>query len=81
MCHIAKCNMVDSIKKLFKLIKSMHVVNTRQASAGNFAQPTARTNYKSNFISVLGVKIWKETPFDIRKALTKHTLQNITNTV
>ena len=72
MYLVAKCDMVDSIKKLFKPIKSIHALNTRQASAGNFAQPTARTNYKSNFISVIGVKIWNETPTEIRQALTKH---------
>ena len=72
MYQTSKFGRNNVFENLFKPVNSIHKLNTRQASAGNLAQPIARTNFKSKFISVMGVKIWNETPVEIRQVRSKH---------
>ncbi len=74
MYQVSNRSIDEVIGNLFKQVRTVHKINTRQASAGIFAQPKARTNFKTKFISVMGVKIWNETPIEIRKAPTKSWL-------
>ena len=61
----------EHFQKLFKFVKSRHNIQTRQATAGHLSQPLVRTNYKQNFITNYGVKVWNKTPREIRVSKSK----------
>ena len=58
-------------QKLFQLVNSRHNIQTRQATTGHLSQPLVRTNYKQNFITNYGVKVWNEIPREIRYTKSK----------
>ena len=71
MYDVSKGKVEEHLQKLFQLVNSRHNIQTRQATAGHLSQPLVRTNYKQNFITNYGVKVWNEIPRELRDANSK----------
>ena len=65
---VSKGKVEEHLQKLFQLVNSRHNIQTRQATAGHLSQPLVGTNYKQNFITNYGVKVWNEIPRELRDA-------------
>ena len=55
----------------FLKTKSLHRYNTRQSSSLGFSLQVISTNFKRNFLTFDGIKIWNSLPLNLKKANNK----------
>ncbi len=55
----------------FLKTKNLHNYNTRQSSSLGFSFQSISTNFKRNFLTFDGVKLWNSLPLDLKNAATK----------
>ena len=71
MFQISKEASSNTLRTEFLKTKHLHHYNTRQSSSLGFSLQTISTNFKRNFLTFDGVKLWNSLPLDLKKTITK----------
>ena len=71
MYDLSRRHVEEHFQKFFQMLNSRLDIQTRQATAGPLHQPLVRTNYKQNFITNYGVKVWNGIPRELRDSKSK----------
>ena len=72
MFHINQENSGNFLQKEFMKTSKLHCYNTRQSSDLGFSLPSISTNFKRNFLTFDGVKIWNSLPLEIKSTRNKN---------
>ena len=77
MFHINQENSGNFLQKEFMKTSKLHCYNTRQSSGLGFSLPSISTNFKRNFLTFDGVKIWISLPLEIKSTRNKNPFKKM----
>ena len=77
MFHINQENSGNFLQKEFMKTSKLHCYNTRQSSDLGFSLPSISTNFKRNFLTFDGVKIWNSLPLEIKSTRNKNPFKKM----
>ena len=70
-------NHSNFLQKEFIKTSKLHCHNTRQSSNLGFSLPSITTNFKKNFLTFDGVKLWNSLPIELKNTRNKHSFKKL----
>ena len=77
MFEINQENNSNFLQNEFVKTKKLHSHNTRQSTDLGFSLPSISTNFKKNFLTFDGVKLWNSLPMELKNTRSKHPFKKL----